>query len=233
MTGGQAESENAFVAGWSAASAQRLKTAIKEFGSQGAVATRAGITRQSLTEILRFDEKEKSGSRPKYKSLSAICEVISRTVSEILDGVAEDVASPSPSIVSIPRLASVASAGNGVVVDREALQVSPFHLAEDWLRTKFGAINSLRAVLVNGASQEPDLRDGDWVLIDEAKNAIEDGLAVVRLDDGLLVKRLQREGHILHLLSKNPEYLPTTLDLRKDEERVKVIGKVVYSFRAV
>lgn len=101
------------------------------------------------------------------------------------------------------------------------------------MRVKFGSINSLRVVLVNGASQEPDLRDGDWVLIDEAKNAVEDGLAVVRLDDSLLVKRLQREGHILHLLSKNPEYLPTTLDLRKDEDRIRVIGKVLYSFKSV
>lgn len=101
------------------------------------------------------------------------------------------------------------------------------------MRSKFGTVNSLRVVLVKGASQEPDLRDGDWVLIDEAKNSVEDGLSVIRLDDGLLIKRLQREGHFLHLLSRNPEYLPTTLDLRKDEDRLKVIGKVLYSFKSV
>jgi phage repressor protein C with HTH and peptisase S24 domain len=139
----------------------------------------------------------------------------------------------APEFVDLPRLKAVASAGNGALGIHEQLEASPFRLAGDWLRKSFGAVNSLRVVLVTGASQEPDLCDGDWVLIDEARNTVEDGLAVIRLDDGLLIKRLQRDDHTLHLLSKNPDYVTTTLDLRKDEERLKVIGKVVYSFKAV
>jgi phage repressor protein C with HTH and peptisase S24 domain len=233
LTGSQADNEQAFVAGWSVVSSQRLKVAIKAFGSQGQVADRAQISRQSLTEILRFDGKGEAGSRPKYKTLRAVCEAIGVSPDAIL---AAENLGPAPSgaeIIAIPRLTAVASAGNGVSIDRETLEVSPFHLAGDWLRQKFGTVSSLRVVQVNGSSQEPDLRDGDWVLIDEAKNVVEDGLAVIRLDDGLLLKRLQRDGSLLHLLSKNPDYITTTIDLRQDEERLKVIGKVVYSFRAM
>jgi SOS-response transcriptional repressor LexA len=224
----QAANLRALAEGWSKDAADRLRRAVKATGrTQGEVAPDVPISRQRLSGIL-------SGEiHPSQIAFMRICEVVGMMPSEILTGVKVEQTDVAEEVVSVPRLLAVASAGNGVVAEHESLAASPFYLVGSWLRQKFGTVTSLRVVQVNGSSQEPDLRDGDWVMIDESKNAAEDGLAVVRLDDGLLVKRIQREGYTLHLLSKNPIYQTTTLDLRKDEERFRVIGKVVYSFRTV
>ena len=115
----------------------------------------------------------------------------------------------------------------------EHLRPGPFHFASDWLRNSFGSIAALKLVQVKGDSQEPDLHGGDWVMIDDSRTAIQNGLAVVRLDDCLMIKWLQREGHLLRLISRNPQYLPTELDLRRDEARLQVIGRAVFVFKAV
>ncbi|WDF73494.1 XRE family transcriptional regulator [Novosphingobium sp. KACC 22771] len=218
---------------------ERLREAVEKIGSQMAAAEITGVRYATLQRML-------AGKSPlDHDRLEAIAKAAQVTVDYILrrtddpqgkicaTSVVQQPQAEAIEFINVPRLKAVASAGNGVVADRETLEQSPFHLAGDWLRKNFGSVNSLRVVLVNGASQEPDLRDGDWVLIDEARNVLEDGLAVIRLDDGLLVKRLQREGHILHLLSKNPEYSPIILDLRQDEGRLKVIGKVIYCFKSI
>ena len=48
-----------------------------------------------------------------------------------------------------------------------------------------------------------------------------------------MIKWLQREGHLLRLISRNPQYLPTELDLRRDEARLQVIGRAVFVLKAV
>jgi len=224
----QAANLRALAEGWSSDAAARLHRAVKATGrTQAEVAAEVPLSRQRLSGVLGGEV------HPSQAAFLRICEVLSVSPSEILTGQATEPPVEQEEIVPIPRVLAVASAGNGVIAEHESLGSSPFHLAGSWLRQKFGTVNSLRVVQVNGASQEPDLRDGDWVLIDEAKCSLDDGMAVIRLDDSLLIKRLQRDGHMLHLLSKNPDYLTTTLDLRKDEERLKVIGRVVYSFKAI
>jgi transcriptional regulator with XRE-family HTH domain len=187
-----------------------------------------GIAQSTLSDY-------QTGTQPRVEAAIKIAKALSVPV-EWLFSEGGDASLPdpvAPRSFRIPALQDAASAGGGQLIAENELSSGPFRFSEDWLRSRFGKLTSLRVVEVRGESQEPDLRDGDWVLIDEGKNSVEDGLAVIRLDDSLLIKRLQREGHMLHLLSKNPDYLTTTLDLRKDEDRLKVIGKVVYSFKSV
>ena len=236
-TNSQVENDRARVVGWTSASAAKLKTAVKVFGSQGAVAALAGIGRQSLVEILA------GRSTPTYGTLRSLCSALQISVSEVLDdSVAVSLTEglrPVPQlnqrvdVVSVPALNITASAGDGSLAVGEHLRPGPFHFASDWLRNSFGSIAALKLVQVKGDSQEPDLHGGDWVMIDDSRTAIENGLAVVRLDDCLMIKWLQREGHLLRLISRNPQYLPTELDLRRDEARLQVIGKAVFVFKAV
>lgn len=136
-------------------------------------------------------------------------------------------------IVSVQALNIEASAGDGSLAIGERLEPGPFHFAGDWLRAKFGSIAHLRLVRIRGTSQEPDLHDGDWVLIDESLNAVENGLAVLVLDDCLMIKRLQREGRILRLVSRNDQYPSIEIDLQRDEGRLRVIGRAVFVFKSV
>lgn len=136
-------------------------------------------------------------------------------------------------MMPIPALPVPASAGDGSIVATEQLKDGPFHCAEDWLRREFGSIRDLRLVQIKGASQEPDLHEGDWVLIDESKTGLETGLAVIRLDDCIMIKWLEREGRKVHLKSRNPRYGTTTIDLSEEEGRLQIIGRAVYCFKSI
>lgn len=136
-------------------------------------------------------------------------------------------------MIAIPALTTRAAAGDGSLMWGKELGAGPFRFAEQWLRRSFGSVNGLRMIQVSGDSQLPDLSDGDWVGIDTTKTKFENGLAVVRLDDCLMIKLLQREGHFLQLISRNPIYGPIVIDLSKEQDRIQVIGKSVFQFKAM
>lgn len=213
---------------------ERLREVVAGLGPQKIAAEKCGLPYATLQRMIAGKSPLDHDRLAKIASAAGVTvDYILRRTDELRLVTAVQGEADLSAVAQIPRLAAVASAGNGATVESETLLKSPFHLEEAWLRARFGTVSTLRVVQVSGASQEPDLSNGDWVLIDEAKNAIEDGLAVVRHGDGLLVKRLLREEHSLYLLSKNPEYPPIYIDLLQEEDQFKVIGKVVYSFRGI
>lgn len=126
--------------------------------------------------------------------------------------------------IDVPRLVFGASAGPGASADAE----QPFdtiRFSERWLREMGLAAPMLSAIAVTGDSMEPTLRDGDEILVDRTPRPPRDGIHVVRLDDALMVKRLDtsRPGAIV-LISDNPAYRP--LECQPDD--VEVIGRVVW-----
>jgi phage repressor protein C with HTH and peptisase S24 domain len=126
--------------------------------------------------------------------------------------------------IGIPRLALSASAGPGAFADEEG-PLGAFAFTEQWLREQGLHPEMLQAIAVAGDSMDPTLRDGDEILVDRTPRPLRDGIHVLRLDDTLLVKRvdLGRPGK-LTLLSDNPVYRPIELAL----DEVEVIGRVVW-----
>ena len=126
--------------------------------------------------------------------------------------------------VDVPRLALGASAGPGALAGEE-LPIGAFRFAARWLRGQGLDPAMLSAIAVAGDSMEPTLRDGDEILIDRSPRPVRDGIHVVRVEDAVLVKRLDtgRPGTIA-LLSDNPAYRP--LELPAGE--VQLIGRVVW-----
>ena len=126
--------------------------------------------------------------------------------------------------VDVPRLALGASAGPGALAGDEQ-PIGAFRFAARWLRGQGLDPAMLSAIAVAGDSMEPTLRDGDEILIDRSPRPARDGIHVVRVEDALLVKRLDigRPGTIA-LLSDNPAYRP--LELPAGE--VQLIGRVVW-----
>ena len=73
---------------------------------------------------------------------------------------------------------------------------------------------------------EPALRDGDEILVDRTPRALRAGIHVVRIDDVLLVKRIERLGaEQLRLISDNPAYAP----VERPIAAVEVVGRVVWT----
>lgn len=98
------------------------------------------------------------------------------------------------------------------------------------LRKKGLVTEHLAAVRVAGDSNEPVLSDGDTVMVDLRRNQFHgEGFYVIRLDDLLYAKRLQRQldGGVM-VISANAAYQPLTVP-RDSLESLYVVGQIVWS----
>lgn len=126
--------------------------------------------------------------------------------------------------IEVPRLPLGASAGRGALVLEER-PIGAFGFSTGWLREQGLDPAMLSAIRVAGDSMEPTLRDGDEILVDRAPRPLGNGVHVVRVENELLVKRLDagRPGTIV-LISDNAIYPPIELSASE----VQVIGRVVW-----
>jgi phage repressor protein C with HTH and peptisase S24 domain len=131
---------------------------------------------------------------------------------------------PKREWIEVPRLALGASAGPGALAGEEEA-IGAFRFSARWLREQGLQPARLSAIAVAGDSMEPTLRDGDEILVERGSGPWRDGVHVVRVDDALLVKRLDtgRAGRVV-LISDNPAYRP--LELTPAE--VEIVGRVVW-----
>ncbi len=131
---------------------------------------------------------------------------------------------PAASWLDIPRLELGVSAGPGAVAAGEQA-IGAFRFSRKWLRELGFDPAMLSAICVIGDSMEPTLRDGDEILVDRSPHPPRDGIHVVRLDDTLLVKRVDasRPGQ-LTLISDNRSYQPISVD----PAEAKIVGRVVW-----
>ena len=123
----------------------------------------------------------------------------------------------------IPQLALGASAGPGALAAAEA-PVGRLRFATRWLRRNDLDPAMLSVIEVEGDSMDPTLRDGDEILVDRTPRPLRAGIHVLRLDDTLLVKRVERAGGDLRLLSDNPAY-PA---IERPAGEVEIVGRVVW-----
>ena len=81
---------------------------------------------------------------------------------------------------------------------------------------------------VFGNSMEPELKEGDVVLIDESqKDILAGSIYAVGIDDTIMVKRLEKRPQKLVLLSENPKNETIYME-GEDLNRVQIIGKVLW-----
>lgn len=129
--------------------------------------------------------------------------------------------------IKIPQYDLAASAGTGRSVPDEGL-VAHLVFSKRWLDHHVGVpINCLSAIEASGDSMAPEIDDGDTLLVDNSETSVStDGIYVIRLDDELLVKRLQRlvDGG-LAIKSTNDHYDDYTLS--QDQARgLRIVGRV-------
>ncbi len=124
----------------------------------------------------------------------------------------------------IPRLPLGASAGPGTVA-HDFAPVDRLRFSGRWLRQQGLEPAMLSVIEVEGDSMEPTLRDGDEILVDRTPRPLRAGLHVIRLDDVLLVKRLEPgPAGLLRVISDNPAYAR----IERPMGDVAVLGRVVW-----
>jgi len=101
---------------------------------------------------------------------------------------------------------------------------------KDWLSAK-GLINKMVLMDIFGNSMEPEMKDGDTILIDESqKDILAGAIYAVGIDDTIMVKRLEKHPNKLVLVSDNIDYSPIYLK-GNEMNSVRIIGKVIWICR--
>lgn len=129
--------------------------------------------------------------------------------------------------ISMKRIAVIGEVAAGYqcladmqVIDYVACDASLLHTGYEYVYLR-----------VRGDSMEPELHEGDLVLV-QVQDTIESGeYAVVLVDneDGL-VKRIEIDRTHITLISENPYYPPRRFD-REEMNRIRIFGKVVSVMR--
>lgn len=126
----------------------------------------------------------------------------------------------------VPKVRARLCAGGGSFETEGS--VEGYHsFRSEWLHSR-GNPRNMVIMEVVGNSMEPELREGDDVLIDQSKNdVLSGGMYAVGVEDTVMVKRVERLPGTLVLHSDNTDYSP--VHLTGDElNTVRIIGKVLW-----
>ncbi|MFU2510600.1 LexA family transcriptional regulator [Pseudoalteromonas sp. ASV78] len=146
----------------------------------------------------------------------------------VVKKVVNSIRSNATDFEKVPVIDVEISAGFGANIEREKVR-GYLAFRGDWLKEKHLSSSRLAVVFAKGDSMQPTVNDGDALLVDMRPiEKIADGIHVLRMDDHLFVKRLQKAftGDI-EIISDNNFYKPQTV--APDQlDKLNVIGKVVW-----
>lgn len=130
---------------------------------------------------------------------------------------------------NIPKVRARLSAGSGSFEVGQEIE-GYYAFRKDWLTTK-GNMGKMVLMDIFGNSMEPELKDGDTILVDESQKEILAGAVyAVGVDDTIMVKRLEKHPSKLVLISDNRDYDPIYLSA-DDIINIRIIGKVIWVCR--
>ena len=187
----------------------RNTTYLQQFVRKGSPRKLEETDRRTLAEFFGVPESDLGAPERGGALAGAIAAPRTRPVAEWAD---------------IPRLPLGASAGPGALAAEE-IPSGALRFSNRWLKGQGLAAQMLSVIEVEGDSMEPTLRDGDEILVDRTQRPMRAGIHVIRLDDVLLVKRLEPgPAGTLRVISDNPAY-PRMERALAD---ITIIGRVVW-----
>lgn len=135
--------------------------------------------------------------------------------------------SPSTDLVMVPKVRARLSAGNGSLETSNEVKAR-YAFRREWIAGK-GQPGKMVLMDVTGDSMEPAILARDVVLIDQGQADIIPGaIYAVGIDEGVVVKYVDRVPGKLILRSANKDYLPIEVDLKDESQNVRIIGRVVW-----
>ncbi|WP_243544014.1 LexA family transcriptional regulator [Pseudodesulfovibrio tunisiensis] len=140
-----------------------------------------------------------------------------------------DMETTGAEFMRVPKVRARLSAGGGSFETRGRVE-GYYSFRSDWLNMRGNPANMVLMEVV-GNSMEPEIKEGDMVLIDQSRiEVLSGGIYAVGVEDTVMVKRVERLPGTLVLRSDNTDYSP--IHLSGDELcNVRVIGKVLWVSR--
>ncbi len=221
--------------------ASRLDEAMREAGfeSQSAFARASGIPQPTINRILKGTGKRGPETQTLI-ALAAACNVTfewlheGRLPKSRVAGIPPHefstvvVADPGdPDFYEIPKVQLVLSAGmTGFDTVPEIYDGSKLSISKNWVERHGFTPGRLVAIRVKGDSMEPNLYEGDQVIINTADTHMEDGAVfAVNFEGQAVVKRLARDRGEWWLTSDNPDPRHRRKSCRDGE--CIIIGRIV------
>lgn len=209
---------------------ERLKIATGSTSDQE-LAVKLGLSKQSIADA-RSRKTVPPAWIPKAAQLFGVSTDWLFFGSQAADSHAGIVRHGDVDLKLVPMAEARLSAGNG------SLEVSGNHEKAYAFRMDFllrkGNPDAMVLMRVAGDSMQPEILDGDVVLLDQSKrNIIPGRIFAVGFEEAIYLKRIDMVPGKVILKSVNEEaYPPIELDIRGDmAEYFRVIGKVVWSGR--
>jgi len=169
---------------------------------------------------------EKDVNEPKYENLEILAKMLDTSIEYIKYGhneVSDSVKDFRPISRMLPVLDYV-QAGNWTNVR----SLEP-HEIEKWLPAPPNAGKNSFYMIVQGTSNDPHFKDGDFICIDPDIDiaSVQTGeMVVVRCDDEATFKALVREPSRMYLQALNPNFQPNIIPLKENcVYKGKYIGK--------
>lgn len=131
-------------------------------------------------------------------------------------------------IIKIPMVKAVLSAGSGSLQTNGESE-REYAFRRDFIKRK-GNPKNMVLMRVHGDSMQPEIMDGDVVLLDQSRRDIFPGhIYAVGFDDSIYLKRIDRVPGKVILKSINPDYQPVELIVQEQTaEQFRVIGQVLW-----
>lgn len=210
----------------------RMSLCATRVGSVNALARKAGIAQSTIRPYFE-------GSEPKRPHLVAIARAAGVSVSWLATGEGTPVPGSSgdtPSTagnlnehVLIPFYQEPDPPRDGTVAAPQTRGQKHMAFRRDWLEQQGFAPDHLVLVTASGDAMAPTIDSGDLILVDTSEQAVKnDSIYLLRLDDGVTAKRLQRDwtGGVW-VRSDNTQYRDQHI-ASEDCNNLKVVGRAVW-----
>lgn len=201
-----------------------------------AVADHLGVHRNTIWNIERGDSLPDAFEVELLARLYGVAPTYLLTGAVSEPGAAQGVAKETRAVqigdfIYVPHFDVQASAGRGNLFDQVESIVAMRPFDQSYIRGELGITHQEMALItVIGSSMEPLLHSRDTVMVDlrSGNENFNDGIHVVRLDQALLVKQVQRlPGKSFRIRSLNPDYEPFEIKASEEAERdFAIIGRV-------
>ncbi|MDX9787197.1 MAG: S24 family peptidase [Desulfobacterales bacterium] len=198
-------------------------------GSQTALADVLGVNRSAITQARKKDAIPSKWLLQIYRTYGLNPDWLEKGEGQTFIDSSHSPIGQTEAFRQIPKVKARLCAGDGSFeVESEIDSFFSFRAA--WLQRK-GTAAHMVLMDVFGNSMEPEIRDGDTVLIDKSqKDILAGAIYAVGIEDTIMVKRLEKHPQALVLISDNTSYAPIHLK-KEDMNTVRIIGKVVWICR--
>ncbi|MBF0445844.1 MAG: helix-turn-helix transcriptional regulator [Magnetococcales bacterium] len=144
--------------------------------------------------------------------------------------VSQDMGDSLDDFVLIPHYTAAASMGPGEAQPDDDQINGHLAFKNVWLKKRRLNPRFLTVIDAVGDSMHPTISNGDVLLVDlRQKEPIDNRIFVLRMEDQLYAKRLQkRPNHIINIHSDNPLSPPFEINL-ENSEGVDIIGRVIWA----